>query len=184
MTRKNGKRLVIDANIAHSAGTCEVPSSRYSRTSLEVVLEGDYVAVFNQSLRQEWKDHSSKYARIWWRSMAAQKRIEDTEGEEFAQHLDRACLCLEHDTWKDALRKDFHLVQSALASGQTIISNEKHFPFFVATVCHTVKELASLYYANPTVEGDICILWIKAGAEKDTARRIDVWAENHQRIDQ
>src|SRR5271157_137676 len=126
MARKNGKRLVIDANIAHSAGAGEVPDSRYSRTSLEAVLEGDYVAVFNQSLREELKDHhSSRFFRIWWRSMAAQRRIEDEEGEEFAHHLGRACACLEHSSWRDGLRKDFHLVQSALASGQTILSNEK-----------------------------------------------------------
>ena len=97
MTRKNGKRLVIDANIAHSVGAGEVPTSRYSRASLEAILEGDYVAVLNQSLRAELKEHSSKTFQIWWRSMAAQKRIEDREGKEFAIHLDRACSCLEHD---------------------------------------------------------------------------------------
>jgi hypothetical protein len=179
MTRKNGKRLVIDANIAHSAGAGEVPSSRYSRISLETVLQGDYVVVFNRSLRQEWKDHSSKFATIWWRSMFAQKRIEDAEGEEFAHHLGRACSCLEHDRWKGDLAKDFHLVQSALASGHTILSLEKNFPAYVTAACRSVKELASLYYANPAAEGDVCILWIKNGAEKDADRRIDAWCKKH-----
>lgn len=180
MTRKNGKRLVIDANIAHSAGAGEVPASRYSRASLEAVLEGDYVAVFNSSLRTELKDHSSKTFRIWWRSMAAQKRIEDKEGIEFAHHLDRACTCLEQDRWKEALRKDFHLIQSALASGQTILSNEKNFPMFVAIASRNVRELSALYYANPAVEGEPCILWIREGAKYDADRQIDVWAEKYQ----
>ena len=179
MTRKNGKRLVIDANIAHSAGAGEVPASRYSRTSLEAVLEGEYVAVFNSSLRAELKDHSSKTFQIWWRSMSAQKRIEDREGIEYAHHLDPACACLEHDRWKEALRKDFHLVQSALASGHTILSNEKNFPKFIAIASRNVRDLSDLYYANPAAEGDICIHWIKAGAERDADRQIDVWAENH-----
>jgi hypothetical protein len=183
MTRKNGKRLVIDANIAHSAGTGEVPSSRYSRESLKAILDGEYIAVFNQSLRQEWKDHSKKSARIWWRSMAAQKRIEYAEGEEFAHHLKRACACLEYERWKSDLTKDFHLVQSALASGQTIISNEKNFPVFVATAVHSVKELTALYYANPSAEGDLCISWIKDGAEKVADRRIDNWAKKHPKIE-
>lgn len=184
MTRKNGKRLVIDANIAHSAGAGEVPASCYSRKSLEAILAGEYIVVFNQSLRQEWKDHSKKFARIWWRSMAAKKRIENAEGEEFARHLHRACACLEYDRWKSDLAKDFHLVQSALASGQTIISNERNFPVFVAAACPSVKELALLYYANPAAEGDVCILWLKTGAEKDADRRIDVWAGNHRKIDE
>jgi hypothetical protein len=180
MSRKNGLRLVIDTNIAHSAGAGEVPASRYSRSSLDAVLEGDYVAVFNQSLRNELKDHhSSRFFRIWWRSMAAQKRIEDKEGDEFVHHLDRACACLEKASSKDALRKDFHLIQSALATGKTILSNEKNFPRFVAAACCTVLELSTLYYANPAAEGDRCIEWIKAGADKNVDRRIEFWAENH-----
>jgi hypothetical protein len=183
MTRKNGKRLVIDANIARAAGTGEVPSSRYSRASLEVVLQGEFVVVFNQSLRQEWRDHSSKYARIWWRSMSAQKRIENSEGEEYTQHLDRACACLEHGSWKEALRKDFHLIRSALATGRIIISNEKNFPNLVAKTCREVPVLSTLYYANPAVEGDACILWIVAGAANDAGRHIEVWAQNHQEVE-
>jgi hypothetical protein len=180
MTRKNGKRLVIDANIARSAGAGEVPISRYSRACLEAVLDGDYVAVLNPPLREKLKDsHSSKVFQIWWRAMAARKRFEDNEGKEFAHHLDRACTCLEQDRWKEALCKDFHLVQSALATDQTILSNEKNLQKFLALACSRVQVLSVLYYANPAAEGDDCILWIKAGAEKDADRRIDVWAENH-----
>jgi hypothetical protein len=114
--------------------------------------------------------------------MSAQKRVENTEGEEHAQHLDRACACLEHDSWKEALRKDFHLVRSALATGEIIISNEKKFPKLVATACREVPALSTLYYANPAVEGDACIHWIEAGAASDAGRRIEVWAENHQEV--
>jgi len=111
--------------------------------------------------------------------MAARRRIDYTQGAEFAHHLDRACACLEKDSSKDSLRKDFHLIQSALATGKTILSNEKNFPMFVAAACSTVLELSTLYYANPAAEGDKCIDWIKAGADKDADRRIDVWVENH-----
>lgn len=184
MTSKNGKRLVIDANIAHSAGAGEVPASRYSRSSLEAVLDGNHVAVLNQSLREELKDHhSSKFFRIWWRSMAARRRFEDAEGEEYAIHLDRACSCLEHERWREDLAKDFHLVRSALATDQTIISNEKNLPNYLSIACQNVRMLSTLYYANPASEGDACTFWIKTGAEKDAGRRIDVWAENHQITD-
>lgn len=180
MTRKNGKRLVIDANIAHSAGAGEVPDSRYSRNSLEAVLDGDHVAVLNQTLRKELKGHhSSKFFRIWWRSMAARRRFENAEGEEFVIHLDRACSCLEQERWKKDLIKDFHLVRSALATDQTIISNEKNLPHYLLIACQNVPLLSTLYYANPTAEGEKCILWIKAGAEKEADRCIDTWTLNH-----
>lgn len=172
-------KLVIDANIAHSAGTSEVPSSRYSRECLNAVLDFKHIAVFSSQLREEWREHSSSYARKWRRSMTARKRIENAEGEEFAPHLDSACACLDQDVWKDALRKDFHLVQAALASDQTILSNERNFPQYVAIACRTVRVLSALYYANPVIERDVCRLWITAGAEKVPDRRIDLWAENH-----
>jgi hypothetical protein len=114
--------------------------------------------------------------------MTARKRIVNAEGEEFALHLDSACACLEQGAWKDALRKDFHLVQAALAADQTILSNEQNFPRLVAIACRTVRVLSTLYYANPVVERDVCRLWITAGAEKDPERRIDLWVENHDTV--
>ena len=111
--------------------------------------------------------------------MSARRRIEFLEGDEFAIHLGPACASLKHERWKDDLRKDFHLVQSALASDQTILSNEQNFPKYVRMACRTVRVLSTLYYANPLAEEEQCILWIKAGAEKGPTRCIDVWAQNH-----
>jgi hypothetical protein len=172
---------VIDANIAQSAGSSDVPKSLYSRECLNAVRECKHVAVFSQQLLGEWGEHASRFSHQWWRSMAARRRIDYTEGDEFAPHLDRACASLEQDGWREALRKDCHLVQSALATGQLILSNEKELPRFVALACGAVKTLLQLHYANPAVEGHACILWIKAGAENDADRRIDVWAANHLR---
>jgi hypothetical protein len=176
-------KLVIDANIAQSAGSSDVPMSLYSRECLNAVRECEHVAVFSRQLLDEWGEHASHISRQWWRSMAARRRIDYTEGDEFAPHLGPACASLKQDRWRDALRKDFHLVQSALATGQLILSNEKDLPQFVALACRAVKALLQLHYANPAVEGDACILWIKAGAEKETDRRIDVWVENHLKSD-
>jgi len=172
-------RLVIDANIAQSAGSSDVPISLYSRECLNAVRGCEHVAVFSPQLLHEWREHASQISRQWWRSMAARRRIDYTEGSEFALHLDRACACLEQGSSKDALRKDFHLIQSALATDKTILSNEKNLPMFVAVACRTVVELSTLHYGNPAEEGDKCIDWIKGGADKDADRRIDSWVENH-----
>ena len=111
--------------------------------------------------------------------MEMKDRIVYEEGEAFSVLLAPACDCQAAESHKADLEKDFHLVQSALATGQTILSNESTFPRFIALACPTVRELASLYYANPAVEDDACRLWIKAGAEKEPNRRIDNWFANH-----
>jgi hypothetical protein len=141
------------------------------------------VAVFNKQLRREWRDHASRSARRWLQTMEQKDLTVDVEGEAFAVLLAPARECQITDRHKADLEKDFHLVRSALGSGQTILSNELNFPRFLAKACPTVQELASLYYANPEAEGDACRLWIKAGAVKETTRRIDIWAQQQGKFD-
>jgi hypothetical protein len=172
-------RLVIDANIAHSAGSSEVPVSLYSRECLNAVREYKHVAVFSKQLMEEWRQHASLISRQWWKSMAARRRIENVEGTEFAPHLDRACACLVEDKSKEDFRKDFHLVRSALAADQMILSNESNFPGYLKAAARTMRILSSLYYGNPAVEGEPCIEWVRGGACPEAARRIDCWQENH-----
>ena len=125
---------------------------------------------------KEWDDHASRFARRWRVEMIlTEKILQDIEGEEYSYLLDGACAVL--TTEKDALAKDFHLIQSALAAGQLIVSIERRFPQIVSLASRTVLELAQLYYANPDVEGDECIRWIRDGAEKDVKRQIEVWAK-------
>jgi hypothetical protein len=171
-------RLVIDANIAQSAGSSDVPISLYSRECLNAVREHEHVAVFSQQLLDEWGDHASLFSRQWRRSMVARRRIEYSEGSGFLIHLERACSCLAQDGWKEDLRKDFHLVRAALAADQTILSNEINFPEYLSIAARTVRILCTLYYGNPASEGELCIEWVRAGAQPEGTRRIDVWAES------
>jgi len=173
MTRKNRKRLVIDANIAKSAGGSHVVVSLYSRKCLEAIRFDEHIAVFNSTLRQEWRKHASLLAKQWQVAMQQRRRIEDVEGNEFAALLEQACGCLTETAWKDALRKDFHLVQSALASGQLLLSNESRLPAHIGASCEVVTEFRRLFFANPLKEQEECIDWIKSGAKKDPKRRVD-----------
>lgn len=173
MTRKNRKRLVIDANIARSAGRSPVLVSLYSRRCLEAIRLDEHIVVFNSALREEWKKHASLLAKQWQVAMQQRRRIEDVEGTEFAVLLESACDCLTETAWKDALRKDFHLVKSALASGQILLSNESRLPRHLQVACEAVAEFRKLFFACPEREQDECIDWIRAGAKKEPKRRVD-----------
>jgi hypothetical protein len=173
-------RLVIDTNIAQSAGSSDVPVSFYSRECLNAVREHEHVAVFTRQLLDEWGDHASLFSRRWWKSMAARRRIENVEGAEFVIHLDPACACLAEDKWKEDFRKDFHLVKAALAADQTILSNEMYFPGYLSIAARTVRVLSALYYASPAAEGEPCIEWVRAGAKPEGTRRIEVLVKEPQ----
>jgi hypothetical protein len=189
MSSRNRKKLVIDANLALGSSDpmfnpLSVIAGDVNRRCLDAIWEEGHIAVFNKRLRREWRDHLSDSARKWLRSMNMKGRTIDEEGEDFSELLDPACGCQAVDRHKADLEKDFHLVQSALATEQIIISRETNFPAFIAKACSAVRELASLYYANPIEKDDACRLWIKAGADKVDDRRIDNWAEKHPKIDE
>jgi hypothetical protein len=185
MSLKNRKQIVIDANVGHSASSDERFNpqvgrrSDHSRQCIQAVWEERHVAVFNRQLREEWERHASGYARSWLSRMTMKERLVDEEGEQFLHLLGPACSSHENAAHRAALAKDFHLIRSALASGQLIVSDETNFPTFVAASCSSVPELTALHYGNPGVEGEVCKLWIKSGAEKEPSRRIDAWALNY-----
>jgi hypothetical protein len=194
MSWRNSKQIVVDANLTYASGNLKfnplidpaiasIPDR--NRQSLQALFEERHFAVFGRKLYEEWSRHAKEgtHARDWLNRMMKKGRIMLEDGESFANLAGSACACLSADGEKEALAKDFHLIQSALATGQLILSNETHFPRYVSLACPTDQELSTLYYANPAVEGDDCRLWIKAGAEKDADRRIDVWAENHSKSD-
>ena len=185
MSRWNRKQLVLDASLATGSSdpmfnpTGGLPGDA-NRRILEAVWKEGHIAVFNRKLREEWRAHAGRSATRWLQLMESKSLTANEEGGTYAVLMAPACDCLSNEGEKAALAKDFHLVQSALATGQLILSNEVRFPRHVAQACSSVKEFAGLYYGNPVVEGDSCRLWIKAGAEKVAGRRIDVWAGNHR----
>jgi hypothetical protein len=183
MSRWNRKQLVLDASIAlgsndqmfNPAG--DIAGDR-NRKCLQAVWEEEHVAVFNSQLQKEWRKHASPYAATWLQNMTRKGRTMVAEGDGFTILLEPACRCQASDAQRAALKKDFHLVQSALATGQLILSNETRFPRYIANACRTAPELLELHFGGPAIEGEACRLWIKAGAEKERERRIDAWAGN------
>lgn len=185
MSRLNRKQLVLDASLAWGSNDPMFnprgnAAGDRDRRCLEAVWEEEHIAVFNRQLRREWWDHASPSAAAWLRKMTQKSRTHDDEGNDFSPLLQPACDSLPSAGEKADLAKDFHLVQSALATGQLILSNEVRFPRHVARASVAVPELARLYYGNHRIEGEDCRLWIKAGADKEPNRRIDNWFANHQ----
>jgi hypothetical protein len=184
MSKWNRKQLVLDASVAFGSSdrmfnpVGDVAGDQ-NRKCLEAVRDEEHVAVFNRQLQQEWRTHMSPFARQWLQFMTRKGRTLIEEGDSYSRLKEPACLCQGAAEQRTALEKDFHLIQSALATGQLILSNETKFPRYVANACQMVPDFLQLYYGGPVVEGEVCRLWIKGGAEKEGQRRIDVWAHYH-----
>ncbi len=77
MPRKLLRRLVIDADVARSAGCQEAiyPTSKYCRYFLEEVLEICHCVIMSVAIAEEWDRHHSGFARTWRRRMVASKKL-------------------------------------------------------------------------------------------------------------
>jgi len=184
MSKWNRKLLVVDASVvAGSSDTRFNPLSDIegdrNRRCLDAIWEEEHIAVFNQQLLLEWQNHASPSSALWLQKMTLKSRTVLEEGEAFSEICEAACDSLSSESRGAELRKDTHLIRSALATGQLILSNETRFAQHLATACSSVVELLRLHYANPAHEGEVCRLWIKAGAEKELIRRIDRWCATY-----
>src|SRR5205809_1828599 len=124
MPKKASAELVVDASVACAAGETEHLVSRACREFLQEVLKICHKIVMTKEIRQEWNDHQSKFALRWRSVMTGKKKVVDVGSAEKPE-LRRAIDSLELEGNKrGAILKDIHLVEAALATGQSIVSKD------------------------------------------------------------
>lgn len=115
--------IVVDADIAFSAGGSDHPTSKNSRILLQTIISTNLSVVFCKTLSAEWRKHASPFASIWLSSMVAKKRLVRIDPENVIQpDIENAGLS-ETDT--TVALKDAHVINNALKTDRFITSNDK-----------------------------------------------------------
>lgn len=173
MKRGKSKRLVIDASVGRAAGPENAvhPTSKNCRDVLLAVLEICHQAVFSPSLADEWREHASAFAVTWRRSMFAKKKIVRVSAAEDTFLRSRAEAMLDNQFRREALRKDMHLVETALAADARILSLDESARELVALVAERLIELQRICWVNPDSSDEKPLDWLHAGAPDDKTRR-------------
>ncbi len=141
----NSLSLVIDADIARSAGTTEHPVSSSSRNVLDKSLEHGHHILMCSLLLAEWKKHNSLYARKWLASMFARRRVTMTNEKDAI----RSCIADANQDEKptNICLKDAHLIDLAIEKDRLVISNDgtarENFLLFVP-FCGELKTIVWL----------------------------------------
>ena len=65
MPERGRRRLVIDADVARSAGETEHPVSSACGKFLSTTTELGHRVVVTGEIRREWRKHASRYTRRW-----------------------------------------------------------------------------------------------------------------------
>jgi hypothetical protein len=76
------------------------------------------------------------------------------------------------DNVREAVLKDIHLVEAAIATGHTIASLDETVRGYLRRVTESVRPLKSLVWVNPTNDDEHATDWLRQGANADEERQL------------
>lgn len=165
MNKTKSKRLVIDASVAHASGgeSATHPDASHTRDFLLTVLKVCHKVVMSPAIQAEWDKHQSRFARTWRASMVARKKLllsDMDERRDIRQEIEQAPVA---ESLKKAMHKDCHLLESAIATDNRIVSlDDKVRHLFKSEL--DVQDVNSVMWVNPIVDPEQLLVWLEEGS--------------------
>ena len=175
MRSRDSKRLVIDTDVVQSSGNEDAtdPRAIHCRDFLKEVRSQDHRVVITREISDEWKRHQSRFALEWRVSMDARKKIDRINPPEDEELQDKITNTASDEDEIEALRKDFHLLQAALATDQTITSLDETIRRLFKRASQQVGEIRNIIWVNPErTAAEHPITWLQNGAPPEAHRRL------------
>ena len=79
----------------------------------------------------------------------------------------------------EAMRKDFHLLEAARKTDQTIISLDEKVRRCFAHATQRVGEIRHIVWVNPVFTEEEPLIWLQNGAPPEDCRQLHTWAHTH-----
>lgn len=181
--KKNICGIVVDASIAHAAGTTDAPTSSNCREFLFGLRDATQChCVFTAELRDEWKRHASFLSAKWQTSMYSRRRVTnlpEASNDQLRAHLDECAGTIaeqadtaRHKKISAALAKDAHLVEAAIQAGNRVASLDDAVRGYLNACAKTHASLKRIVWVNPNNADEQARNWIQAGAPLDRHRKL------------
>lgn len=174
--------LVIDASVARSSGgeDATYPTSKHCRDFLQAVLEICHRVVMTPEIKEEWDKHQSTFARRWRVSMVARKKLEYypdiPANEELWNKIEGIAASSKE---REAILKDFRLIEAALATDKTVISLDETVRKLLDKAAEQVGELRNVVWVNPAkTENEKPLDWLRDGAKPEKERMLGSLSES------
>ena len=178
MSKKDTKRLVIDTDVVKASGgeTATHPTSKNCRDFLMTVRALNYRVVMSAEIRKEWNEHASNFARRWWGAMERRKKVCDIGNPPRDKNLrTKISSTAKSEKQIEVMEKDFHLLQAALATDQSIISLDETIRGLFSRVSQQVGEIRYIIWVNPDRAEEQPIRWLQNGAPPEADRRLSAY---------
>jgi len=181
MPARVSRRLVIDASVARSAGgeRASYPRSKNCRDFLSAVLTICHHIVLTPEISKEEREHWSSFSRKWLDRMYGRKKVHYLGNPVNPVLRGRIEHALRNAPGKEreAVRKDFLLIEAALLADRTVVSLDDVAKNLFARVAQTVGELRGFAWINPDQAEEEPILWLENGARPEKRRLLGFCAE-------
>lgn len=136
------------------------------------ILDISHKAAFSGDIKAEWKKHWSRFARKWYKTMIAKKKIDTFDIEEdqsFPDRINSSSLIEEH---KLAAIKDLILIRAALKADKIIASYDDRARGHYRTLSENMVEIRKICWVNPTKAEENVIPWLRNGAKAEKSRML------------
>ena len=173
MANQGSRRLVIDADVVHSAGEMEHPISSACRRFLETVLDVGHQVVITDAILAEWHHHMSRYSRRWRRQMYGRRRVyRIDQAKERDNNLRNRIDQTVHRNQRAIVAKDVHLIEAAIATDRLVTSKDGSARGVFKDASDGVVELQQIVWVNPTCDNEKPIEWLENGARAEAHRML------------
>lgn len=176
MPAKRARRLVLDASVAGAAGrkTAMDPTSTDCRKFLLALQqETDCCVVMPPKLKGEWDSHMSSFASTWRNAMARRGRVffdVVPPSNRMRREIERAAASRKSEV--DALRKDFHLIEAAIAHDRIVVSRDEEVRGLFKAAARSVAAIKKVVWVNPVNAAEQPLAWLRDGAKTENARML------------
>lgn len=171
----NLRAVVVDANIARSAGPSVRSPAPECLAVLEAISASSLRVPVSKTLDAEWSKHGSRWFQKWRARMHSRRRITahpDLRLEEHRGRLRRAA-----PNAAEAVAKDAHLVSLAIAEAAAVLSADEVMRKLLAGIARATDwyELGAVDWANPTLPAEAVLQWVERGLPHEPPRLLRTW---------
>ncbi|MEQ1837625.1 MAG: hypothetical protein ABL858_04705 [Candidatus Nitrotoga sp.] len=157
---------MIDADVARASGGSNATHSDAiaTRDFLQFTLTICHKVVMTSAMQAEWNTHQSEFARKWRRSMVNKRKLvvlTSVERHDIRNQIESLSVS---DNNKEAMFKDCHLIEAALASDNRVISMDDTVKNLFSAATSSIPDLRNVLWVNPAKNYEKIINWLRDGA--------------------
>ena len=166
--KKREISIVVDTSVLQAAGGPGRPNLVSKNcTEALMTIKKDFFVACTQDLFGEWLSHKARlsyFSSMWLVDMRLKGCLNVVPPPPGLRERLEKCLTDKFGSGVGSLR-DIHLIESAVASDNRIVSRDNTAYIHFATCCDAVPELHDILWANP--EDKDTLQWLKDSAPKN-----------------